>query len=202
TLGIEVNEGRPGASMPGRMLPVIERNTVVPVSRMRSVVPGRDFQREVEVRIFQGEARLVRDNIPLGSFELALSPRRIADQSIEVRFTYDINGILEVSARAEADGASERIVIRHGPDTPTAEDAEARMAALAALKIHPREQATNRLLLAKGDRVFEEQLGVDRDRLGSVLGRFEAALTAQSPEEIEQVGAELARLLHEMEGPR
>jgi len=202
TLGIEVSEGRPGASMPGRMLPVIERNTVVPVSRMRSVVPGRDFQREVEVRIFQGEARLVRDNIPLGNFELALSPRRVADQSIEVRFTYDVNGILEVSAKAEADGASERIVIRHGPDAPTAEEAEGRLAELAALKIHPREQATNRLLLARGDRVFEEQLGDDRDRLGAVLGRFEAALTTQIPQDIERAGAELAGLLREMEAPR
>ena len=202
TLGIEVNEGRPGASMPGRMLPVIERNTVVPVSRMRSVVPGRDFQREVEVNIFQGEARLVRDNIPLGSFELALSPRRIADQSIEVRFTYDVNGILEVSAKAQTDGASERIVIRHGPDAPTPEEAEGRLAALAELKVHPREQAANRLLLARGERVFEEQLGQDRERLGVAIGRFDAAIAAQEPEGIERAGAELARLLHEMEAPR
>jgi molecular chaperone HscC len=202
TLGIEVNEGRPGASSPGRMLPVIERNTVVPVSRMRSVVPGRDFQRVVEVSIFQGEARLVRDNIPLGSFELALSPRRIAEQSIEVRFTYDINGILEVSAKAEADGASERIVIRHGPDAATAEEAEARMAALADLKIHPREQAANRLLLARGERVFEEQLGRDRERVGAMLARFEAAIDKQEPIDIEQAGAALAHLLHELEVSR
>ncbi|RYD22098.1 MAG: molecular chaperone HscC, partial [Lysobacteraceae bacterium] len=202
TLGIEVSEGRPGASSPGRMLPVIERNTVVPVSRMRPVVPGRDFQRQVEVRIFQGEARLVRDNIPLGSFELALSPRRISEQSIEVRFTYDVNGILEVSAKAEADGASERIVIQHGSDAATPEEAEARLAALAALKIHPRDQSANRLLLARGERVFEERLGSDRDQLGVVLGQFETAIDTQDPANIEQAGAELARLLHELEASR
>jgi molecular chaperone HscC len=202
TLGIEVSEGRPGASSPGRMLPVIERNTVVPVSRMRPVVPGRDFQRQVEVRIFQGEARLVRDNIPLGSFELALSPRRISEQSIEVRFTYDVNGILEVSAKAEADGASERIVIQHGSDAATPEEAEARLAALAALKIHPRDQSANRLLLARGERVFEERLGSDRDQLGVVLSQFETAIDTQDPATIEQAGAELARLLHELEASR
>lgn len=202
TLGIEVSEGPAGASSAGRMLPVIERNTVVPVSRMRSVVPGRDFQREVEVRIFQGEARLVRDNIPLGSFELALSPRRIADQSIEVRFTYDVNGILEVSAKAEADGASERIVIQHGSDAATPEEAESRLAALTALKIHPREQATNRLLLARGERMFEERLGSERAQLGAALGRFEAAVDTQEPDTIERAGAELAHLLHGLEATR
>jgi molecular chaperone HscC len=119
-----------------------------------------------------------------------------------VRFTYDINGILEVSAKAEADGASERIVIRHGPDAATAEEAEARMAALADLKIHPREQAANRLLLARGERVFEEQLGGDRERVGAMLARFEAAIDKQEPIDIEQAGAALAHLLHELEVSR
>jgi molecular chaperone HscC len=200
TLGIEVSEGPPGAASHGRMLPVIERNTVVPVSRMRSVVPGRDFQRTVEVNIFQGESRLVRDNIALGSFELSLAPRRIAEQSIEVRFTYDVNGILEVSARAEADGASERLVIRHGPDAPSAQEAEARLADLAALKIHPREQAANRLLLARGERMFEERVGDDRDRLGTAIDRFEDAVNAQHPERIADAAAGLAALLRAMEG--
>lgn len=167
---------------------------------MRSVVPGRDFQRSVEVNIFQGESRLVRDNIVLGSFELSLAPRRIAEQSIEVRFTYDVNGILEVSAKAEADGASERLLIRHGPDAPPAQEAEARLADLAALKIHPREKAANRLLLARGERMFEEQVGDDRDQLGTAIGRFEDAVNAQHPERIADAAADLAALLRAMEG--
>lgn len=137
TLGIEVSEGSGNA--PGRMLPVIERNTVIPASRMQEVVPARDFQRAVTVRVFQGEARLVRDNIALGEFDLPLAPRRRGDQAIEVRFTYDINGILEVSARAQADDATNRILIRNGPDALPPEQVEERLAALAAIKLHPRE---------------------------------------------------------------
>ena len=194
TLGIAVVEmGRDGA-VSGRMLPVIERNTVVPVSRVRDVSPARDFQRQVSVNIFQGESRLVKDNIALGSFELNLTARRIADQSIDVRFTYDVNGILEVSAKA-ADGASERIVIRHGPDAPQPELAEARLAALVALKIHPREAAANRLLLARAERLFEELLGPSRKAMGSAIDAFDAALQAQDPDAIELAGLALAAAL-------
>ena len=199
TLGISVTEVGPQGRMPGRMLPVIERNTVVPVSRMQDVSPSRDFQKLVSVDIFQGESRLVKDNIALGSFELNLSPRRQHEQSIEVRFTYDINGILEVTAKAHADGASERIVIRHGPDAPQAADAEARLAMLAALKIHPRESATNSLLLARAERLFEELLGGLRDELGSAIDLFDRALQSQEPPAIVASAQALTRVMARME---
>jgi len=198
TLGIEVSEG-PGHA-PGRMLPVIERNTVIPASRVREVAPAADFQRAVTVRVFQGEARLVRDNIPLGEFDLPLAPRRRTEQGIEVRFTYDVNGILEVSARAEADGATNRIVIRNGPDAPSPEQAEERLAALAAIKLHPREAAPNRLLLARGERLFTQALGPTRAALGNAIGAFEAALAAQDPAAIAAAAARLADTMRTAEG--
>lgn len=195
TLGIEVSEATPTGRATGRMLSVIERNSVVPVSRTRDVSPARDFQKQVGVRIFQGEARLVSDNILLGEFDLALTPRRAGEQPIEVRFTYDVNGILEVAAIAQADGASERIVIRHGPDAPTVEDAEERLRTLAAIKTSPREAAGNRLLLAQGERLFEELLGTSREMLGSAIGMFEAALSSQDPESIEEAAEYLRHVL-------
>ena len=198
TLGIEVSQG--SGTAPGRMLPVIERNTVIPVSREREVAPAADFQRAVTVRVFQGEARLVRDNIPLGEFDLALAPRRRAEQGIAVRFTYDVNGILEVSARAEADGATNRIVIRHGPDAPSSEQAEQRLAALAALKLHPREAAANRLLLARGERLFAQALGRARTALGDAIDTFEAAMAAQEPAAIAAAAAALTETMRLAEG--
>jgi len=198
TLGIEVSEGQGNA--PGRMLPVIERNTVIPASRVREVAPAADFQRAVTVRVFQGEARLVRDNIPLGEFDLPLVPRRRAEQEIKVRFTYDVNGILEVSARAQADGASNRIVIRNGPDAPSPEQAEERLTALAALKLHPREAAANRLLLARGERLFVQALGITRTMLGDAIGDFEAALVAQDPAAIAAAATRLADTMRTAEG--
>ncbi|MGI4945539.1 MAG: Hsp70 family protein [Janthinobacterium lividum] len=198
TLGIEVSGG--SSNVPGRMLPVIERNTVIPASRERDVVPAVDFQRAVTVRVFQGESRLVRDNIPLGEFDLPLAPRRRSEQGIAVRFTYDVNGILEVSARAEADNATNRIVIRHGPDAPSPEQAEQRLAALAALKLHPREAAANRLLLARGERLFAQVLGRTRTALGDTIGAFEAALASQEPAAIAAAATRLTEAIRMADG--
>jgi hypothetical protein len=80
TLGIEVVEfmGAVGVSA-GRLLPVIERNTVVPVSRTKTVTPVHDFQQRVEVRIYQGESRLVKDNILLGT--LCLRQQTLAGET-------------------------------------------------------------------------------------------------------------------------
>ncbi|KQM70140.1 Hsp70 family protein [Xylophilus sp. Leaf220] len=201
TLGISVMEPGGGSSDgdTGRMLPVIERNTVVPASRLRSVVPAQDFQRQVQVRIYQGESRLVRDNIALGSFSLALVPRRMQDQSIAVRFTYDIDGILEVSASSEADGTSRRIVIRHGADAPEVHDTAERRAVLSALQLHPRDGAAHRLLLARAERLYEELLGAGRETLGQAIDRFDAALHAQDPEGVHDAARALATVLQRIE---
>ena len=195
TLGIEVTEATPSGHASGRMLSVIERNSVVPVSRTRDVSPARDFQKQVSVRIFQGEARLVSDNILLGEFDLALAPRRVGEQPIEVRFTYDVNGILEVAAVARADGVSDWIVIRHGPDAPTMAEAEDRLQALAAIKTAPREAAANRLLLAQAERTFEEVLGATRVALGAAIDMFEAALSDGDPDGIEAAAEHLRHAL-------
>jgi molecular chaperone HscC len=200
TLGIEVVEfmGAVGVSA-GRLLPVIERNTVVPVSRTKTVTPVQDFQQRVEVRIYQGESRLVKDNILLGTLYLRLKPRRRADQTIEVRFTYDVNGLLEVSARSLVDGVAEQIIIEQHAGVLAAEEVAERLAALARLKLPARETARNRLLLARAERVFEESLGANRERLGRCISRLEAALATDEQEQIAAAWAELSALIEMLE---
>ena len=196
TLGIEIVErAAGGAYSPGRFLPIIERNSVVPVSRAQQVGPTADFQQSVEIRIFQGESRLVKDNIRLGALRMTLKPRRQQEQLIEVRFTYDINGILEVAARSLQDGAVERLVIEENPGLLSADEVAARLDALSALKIHPRNQAPNRLLLARAERVFEESLGPERRAIGEEIARFEAALASQAPDAIAPAAERLRAVL-------
>ncbi|MGB3738490.1 MAG: Hsp70 family protein [Pontixanthobacter sp.] len=201
TLGIAVGDGCGTTGGPDRlrMLPVIERNTTIPVSRMEEVRPAADFTKRVLIEVFQGEARLTRDNIPLGSFELALSPKRVADQPIQVRFTYNVNGILEVSALEEVTGKSERIVIRHSAYAPEGAEAEARLAELAALKLHPRDRAAAKLLLARAERCYEEQLGPVRDRLGTEIAAYVEVLERQDDADIEAQALQLERILRELD---
>ncbi|BCM86989.1 Hsp70 family protein [Methylobacterium indicum] len=196
TLGVEVSEpDASGRLRPGIYMPVIERNTLIPVSRTKTVHPCADDQRQVTCAVFQGESRLTKDNIPLGEFTLTLQPRPIDRQALELRFTYDVNGVLEVSATSTVDGRSERLVIRNSPTPLDPAEIEVRLAALADLKIAPRDTEAYRALLARGERLFAEALGAPREAVGRAIAAFERALEAGEAEAITRAAEELRAVI-------
>ena len=200
TLGVEVvDEISPGNSHPGRFLPVIERNTVVPASRTRRVNALHDYQTKVVVPIYQGESRLVKDNIFLGSLRLDLTPAPARDQVIDIRFSYDINGLLEVSAASVLNGKRERVVIESNPGVLSPAEIEERLAALTQFQILPRDRAEHRALIARAERIYEERLGEQRRQVGQETSRFEAALERQDPAEITAAAGRLADFLRRLE---
>jgi molecular chaperone HscC len=202
TLGIETSEETaPGQYRSGLFLPIIERNTVIPASRSRVVHALRDYQAMVELRVFQGESREVKDNVPLGSLRVPLPRLAREQQTVEVRFTYDVNGLLEVEAQVQATQARQRLVVEHTPGAMTQEEIDRCFVALAQLKIHPREQSENRALIERLARLYEQHLGERREWLGRQLSRFEALVDRQDPREIAHARSELIRVLDQLEGP-
>ena len=71
-----------------------------------------------------------------------------AYQSIDIRFSYDINGLLEVDVLLE-DGSVKSRVINHSPVTLSAQQIEESRTRLSALKIYPRDMLINRTFKAK-----------------------------------------------------
>jgi molecular chaperone HscC len=201
TLGIEVVQrvGEREHFIDGQFLPIIERNTVVPASRTKTVSTAADHQKEVKVSIYQGEGRLVKDNILLGQIHMPVPPRRAGEISLDVRFTYDVNGIVEVEAKVQETGEHKRLVIEENPGVLTAEEIEERLRELAAYKIHPRDQAENRAMLARADRLYEQLLGQAREFLGQQITVFTSILERQDPQPIKQARIDLGRLLDQIE---
>jgi molecular chaperone HscC len=179
--------------------PVIERNTVIPVSREQSYSPVHDQQREVNVEIYQGESRRLEHNVKLGSLKLPLPPGGARERELLVRFTYDIDGLLEVDTRVAGSDVRRSLLIEGNPGFLTAEEIQKRLEQMQALKIHPRERMENRTVLARGERIFEESLGERRQLVSGLLARFDAVLARQDPREIERARKELARQLDELE---
>jgi molecular chaperone HscC len=196
SMGIEVANG-PNARVAatGLYLPVIERNTVIPASRAVRVHTLRDDQTLVDVKVFQGEARLVADNIPLGSLRLTVPPAPAGQQSIEIRFTYDTSGLLEVATRVEATGEARHLVIENQPGVLSPGEISARLASLASLKVHPRDQAENQAVLARAQRLYAERLGAEREMVAVHIDRFRSLLEQQDPIEIARFRVELAAWL-------
>jgi len=83
----------------GIMHKLIERNSTIPVSRTEVFTTAYNDQSSVLVEIYQGEREFVKDNLPLGYFELKNIP--LAEKGvpeIEVTFSIDVNGIVSVVA--------------------------------------------------------------------------------------------------------
>ncbi|HLZ03126.1 MAG TPA: molecular chaperone HscC [Bradyrhizobium sp.] len=189
TLGIEISiqhGERASDRSNGIFMPIIERNTVIPASRSKVVTTIHDNQRSMIVKVFQGEARLVKDNVLLGDLKLTLPPGPAGREEVDVRFTYDSSGLLEVRATTLSTGRAETLVIEGNPGLMQPDEIARRLAALAKLKIHPRDDVQNRALIARAERLFEERLGDDRAAIGDALARFVAALDRQNPEEIDR----------------
>ena len=201
TLGVEISkELRFKSHRAGYFHPIIERNTVIPASRIDRLFTVDDNQDVIQLRIFQGESRLVKDNIPLGSLSVRVPPAPASEQCVDVRFTYDPSGLLEVEATVVSTQRARRLVIEQAPGVMTPEEIQARLRALEKLKIHPREGAENRAVLARAERVYEGLLGEIRDFVGEHIAGFEAVLGEQKPDAISEARAALRELLDEIEG--
>ena len=201
TLGTAVvKEITDGKYEPGYYLPIIERNTPIPVSRMERLSAIKDGQTEINLMIYQGENRKVDGNIYLGVLPVKIAPAKSREEAIEVRYTYDINGILEVEVIALKTGEKKSLVIEQNAGSMTKEEIEQRLIALQDIKIHPRDKTENILLLAKGERLYEEALGDRREYIGELLHYFENILDKQNDLEIRKAAKAVREKLEVLEG--
>ncbi|MBV4505967.1 molecular chaperone HscC [Pseudomonas sp. BW13M1] len=194
TLGVASSRGE---DVTGAFSPIIERNTVIPTSKVQRFYSSHPEQKFVRIAVYQGERPWVRDNILVDSFEIPLQSTGEI-QSLDVRFSYDINGLLEVDVTFLESGQKHS----HSIDrSPTGLDAEARLASeerLARLKIHPRDTLPNRTLLARLERAWMQSLGDERELIGNWLDAFNAVLAGQQAGEISRERQALSQALDEL----
>ena len=101
SLGIAVAEIRMGRVIPDRYQVLIRRNTTIPVTKedvFSTLYPEQDA---IKIQVYQGESGTASENTPLGNFMISdLEPENPGElATITVRFDFDVNGILHVTAR-------------------------------------------------------------------------------------------------------
>lgn len=199
TLGIETTQQIANRYESGHYLPIIERNSVVPVSRVKTVFNVADDQEHVLVRIFQGESRMVKDNIALGELHLPIPKAKAGEVALDVRFTYDNNGLLEADVMTLLTGERHTLVIENNPGVMTPEEIQERLQVLEALKVHPREQQANTHLIARLERLYQECLGSDRELIGYWTSQFQHVLESQDERQINEVRKQLKQEVDKFE---
>ena len=104
TLGIE--------TMGGVMTPLITRNTTIPTTKSQIFSTAEDNQPAVDVVVYQGERPMAHDNKMLGHFKLdGIRPARRGEPRIEVTFSIDVNGIVNVKAKDLDSNKEQQITI-------------------------------------------------------------------------------------------
>jgi molecular chaperone HscC len=194
TLGISSVRGD---DVSGAFSPIIERNTVIPTSRVQRFYSAHAQQKLIRIQVYQGERPWVRDNIFIDGFDVPLPPTGEV-QALDVRFSYDINGLLEVDVTLLANGERHS----HSIDrSPTGLDLQARQNSherLAALKIHPRDALPNRTLVARLERAWMQSLGDERAQIGAWLEQFNSVLGRQHAPDISSLRQRLNDTLDEL----
>ena len=160
-----------------------------------------DAQRTVEFGIYQGESPKVADNIRLGQVVIPLPPGgRSRELAVHCRFTYDINGLLEVDLHVPATGERRELVITDNDASMSDDEVKRRRETLANLKVHPRDQEANRTVIARAERCYEQALGEPREIVAQCLSQFIAVVEGQDPRAIDAARDKISRELDALEG--
>jgi molecular chaperone DnaK len=220
TLGVEVSAQAGRELVKGLFSPIIPRNSTVPVSRTETYLTTSDNQRAVEIRVYQGQDRLVKNNTFLDAYSVeGVPPGPAGNEKVAVTFTYDINGILNVKTRVvstgkeavltvestsgrmsdeERDAKKERVEKDWGKSaTPGATPASAPPAATAPSRatIDPGARA----LLDKARAKAATARPSDKARLDELVQRFDQALSKGDAAEVSRLDAQLTDLLFDLE---
>ena len=91
---------------------VIERNTTLPIRKSQIFTTASSFQSSVDIHVLQGERPMASQNKELGRFQLTGIRRAPCGvPQIEVTFSIDANGIVNVSAKDLDTGKAQAITI-------------------------------------------------------------------------------------------
>ncbi len=175
--------------------PIIERNTTLPASKMGTYYTVSDNQAKMVFQIYQGENMYCRDNLFLGEIEINVPKNKAGEECCDVRFSYDINGILEVDVKCVSTGETKSTLILNKNIKLTEEEIASKREALSKLKILPRDEEVNKAVLARAERLYTEVYAETRDIVGANISRFLEILGSQNDKRIRRARKEFSEFL-------
>lgn len=203
SLGTDViNHNDPSGKHGNLFLPIIERNCTVPISIEKTLVTAADNQTTVSIGIYQGESRLVKNNIFLGDLEVKVPKGPQGQESVNVRYSYDMNGLLEVDVTVNSTGKTASKTIINAPSSLDEKDVQASRDKLNKLKFHPRDSEENRALIARAERMYESALDEQRQMISDLITSFESVLEKQILRDIEHARSQFSERLDRLDSDR
>ena len=184
---------------------VIERNTTLPIRKSQIFTTASSFQTSVDVHVLQGERPMAHQNKELGRFQLTgirRAPRGVPQ--IEVTFSIDANGIVNVSAKDLGTGKAQEITITATSNMSQAEidravrDAQQYAAEDARLRAEATARDRCEQLLYRASGVGKSVSREDRARVSEAEKAVRRAVKAKNTDDMLRCADALERILVEL----
>ncbi len=184
-----------------RFFPIIERNSTIPTSRVERLVTTADYQKQMFVGIYQGESYRVNENVKIGEVVISVPAALAGEEAIDVRYTYDINGLLEVDVTSVSTGQQKKLLIDNHSHQLSESEILSSLEKLRHLKIHPRDQIENRQPIVELERLFEFVNGETREEVARVIQKFNKTLDTQDLPLIEEAREDVTEFVSSFKSP-
>lgn len=179
--------------------PIIERNSVLPISRVQYFTTVSNFQSVISMNIYQGDEQYAKDNILLEHMDVKVKPKKAGQEMIQVRFTYDINGILDVDVLVESTKTTYQKTIVNKELNMTKREIQQQLEKMSELKKDLRQQEENQYVINLANALYRQTKGDTRAYIVSILEYFDRILSEANEAKIIHVRKRLLVLLSNLE---
>lgn len=150
------------------MAVLIPRSSMLPASHQERFRTLHDNQTGLRFEIYQGEGYFASENLKLGEVEVQVPPGPAGEQSAVVTFTYDIDGILHVSAQSSGGDFRERLILNPKLHL-TEEGKEQAMERIRQIQLAAQGDQRDQLLLERALRLYVQTIGRQREEIVGII---------------------------------
>lgn len=190
-----------GEMYPYTFIPLIRKNTPIPVTKSEAFYTIVDGQMAIEVNVYQGEDPDALNNIRIGAYRIEGLSDVPAGNTIVTTFSLDINGILQVTSREKRSGLEKHITIENATARFEEQEMTAARERIQALIAgedagqEQRESVKAQALIEKAERLLETAGVEDRDDLVDSIEAVRDALAEGDAQALEEATAGLSDLI-------
>jgi len=190
-----------GEMYPYTYIPLIRKNTPIPITKSEAFSTVVDNQEVIEVNVYQGEDPDALNNIRIGSFRIEGLSKVPAGNIIVTSFSLDINGILKVTSREKRTGLENHITIENATARFAEEEMTVARERIEALitggdpQESKRESVKAQALIEKAERLLDSAGAEDREDLVDGIEAVRDALADDDLMALEEAMAALSDLI-------
>lgn len=151
------------------MAVLIPRSSMLPASHQERFYTLHNNQNCLRFEIYQGEGYFASENLKLGELEVRVPPGLAGEQSALVTFTYDIDGILHVSAGSSGGDYRDTLILNSNLHLSEEGRAKA-MERIRQIQLAAQGSQKEQLLLERGLRLYEQTMGQRREMVAGLIG--------------------------------